>query len=159
MMVICAAQFVLQLDFSIVNVALPTIQHELGMAPADLQWIVTGYALTFGSLLLVGGRLAGYVYIISLYLQKVQGFSPVETGPALVPSTLTVVVTSTFVTRRLVARLDLKWVLLAGLACLAGGQLWLGQISAGASYPARRNDWLSSGWICAVGSVSPFARG
>jgi MFS family permease len=56
--VICAAQFVLQLDFSIVNVALNTIQHELNMAPAELQWIVTGYALTFGSLLLAGGRLA-----------------------------------------------------------------------------------------------------
>src|SRR5437588_13014757 len=53
---ICAAQFVLQLDFSIVNVALPTIQKELGFAAADLQWVVTGYALTFGSLLLLGGR-------------------------------------------------------------------------------------------------------
>jgi MFS family permease len=56
--VICAVQFVLQLDFSIVNVALNTIQRELNMAPAELQWIVTGYALTFGSLLLAGGRLA-----------------------------------------------------------------------------------------------------
>src|SRR5437763_16571332 len=53
---ICAAQFVLQLDFSIVNVALPTMQRELGFAAADLQWVVTGYALTFGSLLLLGGR-------------------------------------------------------------------------------------------------------
>jgi EmrB/QacA subfamily drug resistance transporter len=53
---ICAAQFVLQLDFSIVNVALPTIQRDLGFVPADLQWVVTGYALTFGSLLLLGGR-------------------------------------------------------------------------------------------------------
>ena len=35
--VVCAAQFVLQLDFSIVNVALPTIQRELGFTPADLQ--------------------------------------------------------------------------------------------------------------------------
>ena len=59
--VIIAAQFVLQLDFSIVNVALNTIQRELGMAPAELQWIVTGYALTFGSLLLAGGRLADLV--------------------------------------------------------------------------------------------------
>jgi len=49
---------VLQLDFSIVNVALPSIQRELGLAAAQLQWIVTGYALTFGSLLLVGGRAA-----------------------------------------------------------------------------------------------------
>src|SRR5580692_10849910 len=55
---ICAAQFVLQLDFSIVNVALPSIQRELRMPAAELQWIVTGYALTFGSLLLAGGRLA-----------------------------------------------------------------------------------------------------
>ncbi|MFE4964189.1 MFS transporter, partial [Streptomyces sp. NPDC056660] len=55
---ICAAQFVLQLDFSIVNVALPSVQRELGMPAADLQWIVTGYALAFGSLLLAGGRLA-----------------------------------------------------------------------------------------------------
>ena len=53
---ICGAQFVLQLDFSIVNVALPAIQHQFGMAAAQLQWIVTGYTLTFGSLLLVGGR-------------------------------------------------------------------------------------------------------
>jgi len=60
---VVAAQFVLQLDFSIVNVALPTIKRELHFAPADLQWIVTGYALTFGSLLLFGGRagdLAGH---------------------------------------------------------------------------------------------------
>ena len=54
--VLCAAQFVLQLDFSIVNVALPTIQRELGFAASNLQWVVTGYALTFGSLLLLGGR-------------------------------------------------------------------------------------------------------
>src|SRR5437764_2202296 len=54
---ICAAQFVLQLDFSIVNVALPSIRRELHATPASLQWIVTGYALTYGSLLLTGGRI------------------------------------------------------------------------------------------------------
>ena len=46
----------LQLDFSIVNVALPSIQRELAFSPTDLQWIVTGYAFTFGSLLLLGDR-------------------------------------------------------------------------------------------------------
>jgi MFS family permease len=46
---------VLQLDFSIVNVTLPTIENNLHMAPAQLPWVVTGYALTFGSLLLAGG--------------------------------------------------------------------------------------------------------
>jgi MFS family permease len=53
---VCSAQFVLQLDFSIVNLALPTIQHQLHFAPADLQWVVTGYAMTYGSLLLLSGR-------------------------------------------------------------------------------------------------------
>jgi EmrB/QacA subfamily drug resistance transporter len=344
LVLVCAAQFVLQLDFSIVNVALPTIQRDLGMAPAQLQWIVTGYALTFGSLLLAGGRLAdligrrrllaaglivfavaslacgfarwaimliigrvvqgaggamvspaalsllttmnpegparnralsiwqattaagatagiiaggflteylgwravflvnpplivimlaligrlpasrpsggshldvrgallvtiaiaalifgltegqqhgftapvtlvalvlavalavgfvvtertvaspmlplqifadparrtavaamlligavlaGYVYFLSLYLQRVQHFTPIETGLALLPSTVTVVLVSTLVTRRLVAKFPVKYVLLAGLAVMAGGQLWLAQITAGASY-------------------------
>jgi hypothetical protein len=87
------------------------------------------------AMLLMGAILAGYVYFISLYLQRVLGFSPVETGLALLPSTLTVVLTSTLLTRRLLARLDLKWVLLAGLVCMAAGQLWLGQISSGTSYP------------------------
>jgi MFS family permease len=54
--VVCAAQFVLQLDFSVVNVALPSIRSGLGFSDSDLQWIVTGYALTFGALLLFGGR-------------------------------------------------------------------------------------------------------
>src|SRR5437763_7502978 len=54
---ICAAQFVLQLDFSIVNVALPSIQRELHVTAASLQWTITGYALAFGSLLLAGGRI------------------------------------------------------------------------------------------------------
>ena len=51
-----AAQFVLQLDFSIVNVALPTVQRELSFSASGLQWVVTGYALTYGALLLVAGR-------------------------------------------------------------------------------------------------------
>ncbi|RLP84135.1 MFS transporter [Mycetocola lacteus] len=51
------AQFILALDFSIVNVALWQIQADLGFAAADLPWVATGYALTFGALLIVGGRL------------------------------------------------------------------------------------------------------
>jgi MFS family permease len=58
---LCTAMFVLQLDFSVVNVALATIQRELDFTPAQLQWIVTGYALTFGSLLLLGGRASDFL--------------------------------------------------------------------------------------------------
>jgi EmrB/QacA subfamily drug resistance transporter len=88
------------------------------------------------AMLLIGAILAGYVYFASLYLQKVLGFSPVATGLALVPSTVTVVLVSTVGTRRLLARFSIKAVLLAGLASMGAGQLWLTQITAGASYPA-----------------------
>ncbi|MDE2588678.1 MAG: MFS transporter [Patescibacteria group bacterium] len=52
------AQFMVVLDISITNVALPTIQKQLHFSIASLQWIVTAYALTFGGFLLLGGRTA-----------------------------------------------------------------------------------------------------
>ena len=56
--IVCLAQFMVVLDISIVNVALPSIQKDLGFSAANLQWVVTAYSLTFGGLLLLGGRLA-----------------------------------------------------------------------------------------------------
>jgi EmrB/QacA subfamily drug resistance transporter len=55
---LCAAQFMVVLDFSIVNVALPSIQREFGLSQERLQWLVSAYALTFGGFLLLGGRAA-----------------------------------------------------------------------------------------------------
>jgi EmrB/QacA subfamily drug resistance transporter len=55
---ILVASFMVVLDFSIVNVALPSIQRELGFAGSSVQWIVTGYAIAFGGLLILGGRAA-----------------------------------------------------------------------------------------------------
>ncbi len=52
-----SAQFVVMLDTSIVNVALPTIQTDLGLGAADATWIVNAYVVTFGGLLLLSGRL------------------------------------------------------------------------------------------------------
>src|SRR5580692_7147117 len=86
------------------------------------------------AMLMIGAVLAGYVYFVSLLLQNVQGLSPVETGLALVPATVTVVLTSTLLTRRLLARLAIKHVLLIGLGCMAAGQLWFAQLSPGSSY-------------------------
>jgi EmrB/QacA subfamily drug resistance transporter len=54
---ICIAQFMVVLDFSIVNIALPFMQKDLGLSTANLQWIVSAYALTFGGFLLLGGRM------------------------------------------------------------------------------------------------------
>lgn len=50
------AYLMVVLDIAIVNVALPSIQEDLGFAPENLQWVVTAYTLTFGGLLLLGGR-------------------------------------------------------------------------------------------------------
>jgi len=58
--VIAIAQLMIVLDGSIVNVALPEIQKALGISEANLQWVVTAYILAFGSLLLLGGRIADY---------------------------------------------------------------------------------------------------
>ncbi len=55
--VLGVAYLMVVLDVSIVNVALNAIQEDLGFAQADLQWIVSGYALTFGGFLLLGGRM------------------------------------------------------------------------------------------------------
>jgi MFS family permease len=52
------AQFMVVLDFTIVNVALPSIQHGLHVATTTLQWLVSAYAVAFGGFLLLGGRLA-----------------------------------------------------------------------------------------------------
>jgi len=56
--VLLTGTFLIVLDFFVVNVALPSLQRDLAAGPAALQWLVAGYALTFGGLLLVASRLA-----------------------------------------------------------------------------------------------------
>ena len=56
--VCCVAQFMVILDLSIVNVALPSIQSSLGFSSPELQWVVDAYAITFAGFLLFGGRAA-----------------------------------------------------------------------------------------------------
>jgi EmrB/QacA subfamily drug resistance transporter len=55
--VVCLGQLMVVLDATVVNIALPTAQRDLGFNNADRQWVVTGYSLAFGGLLLLGGRL------------------------------------------------------------------------------------------------------
>ena len=56
LVLICFAQFMVVLDATVVNVALPSIQNDLGLSEANLQWIVNAYTLVFGGFLLLGGR-------------------------------------------------------------------------------------------------------
>jgi EmrB/QacA subfamily drug resistance transporter len=59
--VVCLGQLMVVLDATVVNIALPTAQHDLGFSNADRQWVVTAYSLAFGGLLLPGGRLSDMV--------------------------------------------------------------------------------------------------
>lgn len=87
-----AAQFVLALDFSIVNVALSTIRLELGFSTADLQWVATGYALTFGALLLVGGRLGDRISYRRALVIGLVVFAAASLAGGLAPTALTLVI-------------------------------------------------------------------
>ncbi|WP_406476124.1 MFS transporter [Streptomyces platensis] len=58
LLLLCGAQFIIALDFSILNVALPVLGRDLGMDQADLQWAVTAFALPSGGFLLLSGRIA-----------------------------------------------------------------------------------------------------
>ncbi len=54
---VCLGQFMIQLDLTIVNVALPSIGQDLGASVSGLQWVIDGYSLALASLLLLGGRI------------------------------------------------------------------------------------------------------
>ncbi len=58
LLLLCAVQFMVVLDIAIVNVALPTIKTALDFKETDLQWVINAYTLTFGGLLMLGGRSA-----------------------------------------------------------------------------------------------------
>jgi EmrB/QacA subfamily drug resistance transporter len=75
LVVLALAQFMDIVDATIVNIALPSAQHDLGFTDADRQWVVTGYALAFGSLLLLGGRLSDLLGRKRMLLIGIGGFA------------------------------------------------------------------------------------
>src|ERR1700688_786070 len=68
-------QFMLILDVTVVNVALPRIQHDLGFSRSGLAWVVDGYVLMAGRLLLLGGRMADLFGRRRLFLVGVSVFA------------------------------------------------------------------------------------
>jgi EmrB/QacA subfamily drug resistance transporter len=111
----CLAQFMVVLDVTIVNVALPSMQKDLGLSGSGLQWVLNAYTLTFGGLLMFGGRAADLfgrrrVFVGGLAVftgaSLLGGFAQNETmlivaravqglgGAALAPATLTLLMTS-----------------------------------------------------------------
>jgi EmrB/QacA subfamily drug resistance transporter len=75
LVVIALAQLMVVLDATIVNIALPSAQRALGFGDGSRQWVVTAYALAFGSLLLFGGRLADLIGRKAVFLTGVVGFA------------------------------------------------------------------------------------
>lgn len=74
LVVLSLTQLVVVLDGTIVNIALPQAQLELGLSDSQRQWVVTAYALAFGALLLLGGRVADYWGRKRTYLWGMVGF-------------------------------------------------------------------------------------
>jgi len=75
LVLVCIAQFMVILDATVVNVALPSIQNDLGLSEANLQWIVNAYALVFGGFLLLGGRAGDLLGRKRLFLAGVVVFT------------------------------------------------------------------------------------
>jgi EmrB/QacA subfamily drug resistance transporter len=86
LVLVCLAQFMVVLDATIVNVALPTIQKDLNFSEADLQWIVNAYTLTFGGFLLLGGRAGDLIGRKKVFLAGVVLFTVASAMCALAQS-------------------------------------------------------------------------
>lgn len=75
LMVIAIAQLMVVLDASIVNIALPSMQEDLGISDANRQWVITAYTLTFGGFLLLGGRIADFQGRKRIFIVGLIGFA------------------------------------------------------------------------------------
>jgi EmrB/QacA subfamily drug resistance transporter len=84
--VIAVAQLMIILDASIVTIALPSAQQDLGISTADRQWVVTAYTLAFGGLLLLGGRIADYNGRKRTFIIGLIGFAAASALGGLAPT-------------------------------------------------------------------------
>lgn len=170
----CAAQFMVVLDVSVVNVALPSIRAALGFDAAGAQWVVNGYGLAFACFLLLGGRLSDLCGLRRVVVgglavfgaaSLVGGFAATPAvlvgarvvqglgAAALAPATLTLL-TTTFPEgpRRVRA---IAWWTAVGLAGGTGGNLLGGAITEFASW---RWTLLINAPLCAAAGAVALAR-
>jgi EmrB/QacA subfamily drug resistance transporter len=84
--VLAAAQLMIVLDASIVNIALPSAQKDLGITDADRQWVITAYTLAFGGLLLLGGRIADYTGRKRTFIIGLLGFAGASALGGIAPN-------------------------------------------------------------------------
>lgn len=84
---ISLAQLMVALDATVVNIALPAAQHDLGFSDGSRQWVITAYTLTFGGLLLFGGRLADVAGRRRIFTIGLLGFAAASALGGLAPNT------------------------------------------------------------------------
>jgi EmrB/QacA subfamily drug resistance transporter len=89
---VCGVQFMVILDLAVVNVALPAIQADLGVAQSDLQWVVITYGLTFGGFLMLGGRAADLFGPRNVLVAGMALFTAASVGAGLAGSLVPLVV-------------------------------------------------------------------
>jgi MFS family permease len=92
LVVACLAQFMVVLDLTVVNVALPSVQRGLHFSSANLQWVIDSYTLVFGGLLLLGGRAADLFGRRRLFIAGVLVFSAASLLNGLAQSSGTLIV-------------------------------------------------------------------
>jgi EmrB/QacA subfamily drug resistance transporter len=85
LLIIAIAQLMIVLDASVVVVALPSAQHALHISAANRQWVMTAYTLAFGSLLLLGGRIADYIGRKRTFIIGLLGFAAASALGGLAP--------------------------------------------------------------------------
>ena len=86
LIIVCLAQLMIVLDVTIVNVALPSIQHDLHFSQANLSWVVNAFLVTFGSLLLLAGRLGDLVGRKRVFLAGLTVFTVASLLCGIAPS-------------------------------------------------------------------------
>src|SRR6201994_2824539 len=86
LVVVCLAQLMIVLDTTIVNVALPSIQHDLHFSQGNLTWVINAFLVTFGSLLLFAGRLGDLIGRKRVFISGVTVFTVASAVCGLAPS-------------------------------------------------------------------------
>ncbi len=92
LVVCCVAQFMVILDLSIVNVALPSIQDSLNFTTSQLQWVIDAYAITFAGFLMLGGRAADHFGQRRVFVSALALFALASLAGGLAPTSLTLVI-------------------------------------------------------------------
>src|SRR6266849_976428 len=90
--VVVTAQIMILLDATVVNVALPSAQADLGFSDASRQWVITAYVLAFGSLLPLGGRLGDALGRKTMFIVGLLGFAIASAAGGAAPNIGTLIV-------------------------------------------------------------------